>query len=221
MPAAHRLPVSMAALGAALILLSAPAARAGEAYLLVGLPGVGLGYAHPLSPSLALRGDVVTLGNRSHDANEEGIDYQGRLKTGRGALFADWFPFAGSFRFSLGVTANQYRLDLDASGAGRTVNIGGTDYTLGAGDGFSAQVKFPGTTPYVGFGWGHGQGSGLRFSVDVGASLGKATVTAVGRGALANPSAQADIDRELAELRDGVGKFRVLPQLSFSLGLSF
>lgn len=201
-------------------LIALPAA-AGELYTQIGLPGVGLGYAHPLSSMVGLRGDIVTLGTRTEDVTEEGISYQSKLKTNRGGVYADWFPLGGLFRFTLGATSNQYKLDLDASGAGRTINVGGTNYTLGAGDGLNVQVKFPGTTPYVGIGWGHGMGSGLRFSLDLGASIGKAKVTATGRGVLATQAAQPDIERELAELRDGVGKIKALPQLSFSLGYSF
>jgi hypothetical protein len=44
----------------------------------------------------------------------------------------------------------------------------------------------------------------------------------VGRGQLAtDPNAQADIDRELAEINNGIGKVSLLPQFSFSLGYSF
>ena len=147
--------------------------------------------------------------------------YFGRLETGRGGLYADWYPFAGSFRFSLGATANQFKLNLDASGAGSTVNVGGTNYVLGPADGLSVDIKYPSTTPYAGFGWGHQADSGLRFSFDLGASIGKAKVTVTPRGQLAQPAAQADVDRDTAELRDGVGKVKALPQLSFAIGYSF
>lgn len=215
----HRALPALAALSLAAV--APQAATAGELYLLAGVPGVGLGYAHPLNPNFGLRVDYVTLGDRSERRTEEGIDYDAKLKTHRGGVYADWFPFAGSFRVSLGLTSNQYRLDLDASGAGRTINVGGTNYTLTSADGFTAQVKFPGTTPYVGIGWGHQAGSGLRFGFDLGASIGKAKLGASGRGQLATAQAQADIDRELAELRDGVGKLKAVPQLSVSLGWSF
>lgn len=215
----HRALPALAALSLAAV--APQAATAGELYLLAGVPGVGLGYAHPLNPNFGLRVDYVTLGDRSERRTEEGIDYDAKLKTHRGGVYADWFPFAGSFRVSLGLTSNQYRLDLDASGAGRTINVGGTNYTLTSADGFAAQVKFPSTTPYVGIGWGHQAGSGLRFGFDLGASIGKAKLGASGRGQLATAQAQADIDRELAELRDGVGKLKAVPQLSVSLGWSF
>lgn len=209
------------ALPFALVAACAAPVHAGEVYLQIGLPGVGLGYAQPVSDWLGVRGDFVTLGSRSETTTEEGISYQAKLKANRGALFADLYPFAGGFRVTLGATSNQYKLNLDASGAGTTINVGGTNYVLGPADGLGVEVKFPSTTPYVGFGWGHQSASGLRFSLDLGASIGKAKVAVTPRGQLAQPAAQADVDRETAELRDGVGKVKALPQISFAIGYSF
>jgi hypothetical protein len=212
--------LALATLATTAALQAAPV-LAGEIYVQAGLPGYGLGYAHPLGSALTLRADYVTLGSRHKDTTQEGILYSGDLQAKRLAAFADWYPFAGVFRLSAGYTSNKYKLTLDASGAGRTINVGGTNYTLGAGDGLLVEVKYPNSMPYLGLGWGHQQGSGLRFSLDLGAGIGKPTVTATGRGQLAAQVAQADIDRELVELRDGVGKIKVLPQLSFAIGYSF
>ncbi len=209
---------------AAAILAFSPlvAAQASEVYVQLGLPGVGLGYAHPVSPSLTVRGDFTTLGTRSKNVTEEGLDYKARLKTDRGGLYLDWFPMQGGFRTSLGLTANAYKLNLEAVGNGSTQRVGSRDYLLGANDGLTVQVKFPSTTPYFGFGWGHqSAGTGWRFSADLGASFGKAKVTAVGRGQLATPTGQADVDQEVAEIRKGVGEIKVLPQISFAIGRSF
>ncbi|MGY0196791.1 hypothetical protein ACWA7J_17120 [Leptothrix sp. BB-4] len=197
-------------------------AQAGEFYGQVGFPGAGIGYAQPLSDSVVLRADAVSLGSRSRQYTEEGITYQGTLKADRVAVFADWFPFGGVFRFTGGVASNKFDLTLDASGVGQTINVGNTNYTLGPGDGLTMQVKYPRTMPYLGVGWGHQPNvTGLRISFDVGALVGKPKVSATGRGQLANPSAQADIDRELAQVNDGIGKVSLLPQFSFSLGYSF
>ena len=214
----HRL--LLAAVAAAALIMSSRS-HAGEIYLQAGVPGVGLGYAQPLNSWLGVRGDFITLGTRDRNTTEEGIAYNGQLKTNRGGLYADLYPFAGSFRITLGGTSNQYKLSLDASGAGSVVNVGGTNYTLGPADGLAVEVRFPSTTPYVGFGWGHQASSGLRFSFDLGASIGKARVTVTPRGQLAQPAAQADVDRETAELRDGVGKVKGIPQLSIAVGYSF
>lgn len=197
-------------------------AYAGEVYGTVGFPGAGLGYAHPLGSSLTVRGEFTTLGTHRKQYEEEGIRYEGELKTNRTGLFLDWFPFDGVFRLTGGVTAQDYKLTLDASGASGSITVGDTTYTgLSAADGLNVQIKFPRTTPYLGLGWGHQAASGLRFSFDLGASIGKAKVTATTRGQLASEAAQADVDKELQEVRDGVGKVKVLPQISFAIGYSF
>ncbi len=198
-----------------------PNAHAGEVYANLGFPGVMLGYAHPVNDMFSLRGDFATLGNRERQYTENGIDYQGKLKAQRAALLADWYPFSGSFRFTLGAASNKYQLDLSASGAGGTLTIGNTTYVTTAADRFEATVKFPKSTPYFGFGWGHQAGEGLRFSFDVGALFGKAKLTTAVYGPLASQVSQADIDAETAELRDGVAKVRAIPQITFGIGYSF
>ncbi len=200
----------------------AGAAQAGEVYGQVGFPGAGIGYAHPISDAVTLRADAVTLGNRESDFDEEGITYKGTLKANRVAVFADWFPFGGVFRFTGGLASSKFDLTLDASGNGQSITVGNGTYVLGPGDGLTMQIKYPRTMPYLGVGWGHqAAGSGLRFSFDLGALIGKPKVSTTGRGQLSSPTAQADIDRELAEINDGIGKVSLLPQFSFSLGYSF
>jgi hypothetical protein len=211
----------LAALAVVAAAAALPNAHAGEIYTHIGFPGVMLGYAHPVNEMFSVRGDFATLGNREREYTEEGIDYQGKLKAQRAALLADWYPFSGSFRFTLGATSNKYELNLNASGAGGTLTIGNTTYVTTAADRFEATVKFPKTTPYVGFGWGHQMGEGLRFSFDIGAMVGKAKLTTAVYGPLAAQVSQQDIDAETAELRDGVAKVRAIPQITFGIGYSF
>jgi hypothetical protein len=211
----------IAAVAITLAAAALPNARAGEVYTKIGFPGVMLGYAQPLNSHFTLRGDFATLGNRSKEYTEEGIDYQGKLKATRAALFGDWYPFQGSFRFTLGASSNKYQLDLSASGAGGTLTIGDTTYVTTAADRFDAQVRFPKSTPYFGLGWGHQSESGLRFSADFGAMFGKAKLSTQVSGPLAAQVSQSDIDKETAELRDGVAKVRWLPQITLGIGYSF
>ena len=196
-------------------------ARAGEIYTQAGLPGLMFGFAQPLNSQFGLRVDVASIGERSDRRTEEGIVYDGKLKLNRAALLADWFPFSGSFRFTGGVTANQYRLDLLATGTGGSITVGSTTYTTTSADQLLVRGRYPSSTPYVGFGWGHQASTGLRFSMDVGAMIGRATVSASPSGPWAQRVSQADIDTELAELRSGMAKVRAVPQLSLGLGYSF
>ena len=167
-----------------------PQAQAGEVYANVGLPGIGLGYAHPIDSRFTVRADYMTLGSRSKSTTEEGIRYDGRYKLQRLAVLGDWFPFGGSFRLTGGLSSNQYKVTLDATGENGSLTIGDRTYTTTA--------------------------------ADIGALVGRAKVDATVRGALASePDIQANLDKELAELRDGVGKVRAIPQLSVAIGYSF
>lgn len=205
---------------AACLLAGAPAARAGEVYVNAGLPGVMLGYAQPLSPDFTLRADVATLGRYNKRTTEEGIDYDAKIRSDRLALLADWFV-VGGFRLTGGVTFNRTKADLVARGNGTPVNIGGTNYVLTPADRLDVKIEFPRTTPYLGFGYGHQLGQGVGFTFDVGASIGKAKVTETHSGPVLSQANQADIDRELAELRDGVGKVRFIPQLTIGVAFRF
>ncbi len=220
---APRTRLALASLAALLPALAAAPALATEVYVPLGVPGLGIGIAQPLPGGLfGVRGDFMTLGERSQDKVESGINYKGTYKLGRAAVLADVFPFGGWFRFTAGATFNDYTIGLDATGAGGTLTIGDRTYTTTASDGLNVQVKFPRTAPYVGLGWGHQSADGWRFSADIGAALGKATVTATPRGALAGQSdIQANIDKELVDLRAGVGKVRAIPQLSIGMGYAF
>ena len=194
-------------------LAALPAAHAGEAYVNVGFPGVMAGYAQAVTDLVTLRGDFATMGSRGQDGVEEGIEYKGTFKANRVGLFADYFPLGNSFRLTGGVTFNNVKIDLKSNFQGGTVDIGGTPVTVSNTDYFNVEVKFPKTTPYLGIGWGH-----LDQVADLGVSIGKAKVS-IDTNLKDKGVTQADIDRETQELRDGVGKLRVLPQAS--LGVSY
>jgi hypothetical protein len=215
---------------AALLLLgtlaATPSAQAlelnGEFYAIAGVPGVGLGYARPLDSRFTVRADVLTLGRRDRTTTEDGIQYQSRLQMQRMAVFGDWFPFEGNFRLTGGVSSNSIGMTLDATGAGGTLSIGDRTYLTTAADGLEVRVKFPSVTPYLGIGWGHQLNTGWRLSADLGALIGRAKVTATPRGALASEiDLQVNLDKELSELRSGVGRIRAIPQITVSVGYSF
>jgi hypothetical protein len=211
----------IAAAGLGALALTTLPAQAFEVYGQAGVPGAMLGVAYPLNSHFAVRADVNLLSDRTKATTEEGINYNGTLSTKRTAAFIDWFPFEGGFRLTLGGSANKYQMDLTASGAGGTLTIGDTQYVTTSADRFDVQIKFPKSTPYFGVGWGHQLDEGLRFSFDLGAMFGKATVSGRVSGPAAAYVTQADIDKELQELRDGAAKVKAIPQISFAIGYSF
>ena len=210
---------------AATIAACHPGVHAGEVYAGVGLPGLMLGFAQPVDQNFTLRADWATLGSRQKQLTEEGVQYNAKLGFNRVGLFGDWFPGAGGFRITAGVTFNNFTGDLVARGDGvTTFNIGGRSFVADPADQLNVTVKYPKTTPYLGLGYGHQLSEGWGFTFDLGASYGKATVSETHSGPnLSNPAivSQADIDRELVELRDGAAKVRYIPQISVGFNYRF
>ncbi len=193
--------------------------RGGGVYTAVGVPGLIAGYALPVTKTLVVRADLSTLGSQHWNGNESGNEYQGTLKFNRAALLGD-YHFADSWRVTGGVTLQHGQLDIHSSGAGLT-SVGDTAVTPQPGDSFDAVIKFPRFTPYIGLGFGRYAGTSQGWNVvgDAGVMVGKSKVT----GGLSGPSAglvsQSDVDKELQKVRDGVGKVKVIPQLT--LGASY
>jgi len=203
--------------------LMASAAQAGEAYGNIGVPGAMLGYAHSLNSSFGLRADVATLGSIRRDFTESGITYQGKIKSNRLGLYADYFPLQGGFRLTGGLSFGNTRVHLKSKFDGTTaVTVGSQTLTPSSNDYLSAEMKFPTTMPYLGIGWGHqAREQGLGFVADLGVLIGKAKLN-TSQNLVANyPGliSQADVDAETQKLRDGVGDVKVIPQVS--VGLSY
>lgn len=209
--------------GTGLLCMASFAANAGEVYTSVGLPGLIVGYAHPLTDRVSLRADLATIGSITRHRTIEAIDYDVTLKADRLALLADW-SVAGAFRLTGGVTLNHARGDLQGHGNGGTIRIGSTSYVTGPSDRFDAHVVYPTAMPYIGFGYGHASSTskGWGLMLDVGLSIGKPTVTGSASGPLLSQTvSQQDIDQELARVRDIADKLHGIPQLTVGASYRF
>lgn len=204
---------------ALLALLGCGHTCAGESYGAIGFPGAMGGYAHDVDERVVLRADYARLGSRRVDGAEEGIYYRGHAKFRRIGLFADFFPVGNGLRLTTGLTLNHMKMDLNSDLAGGTVNVGGVDYVVGQGAYFNVRVRMPRITPYLGIGWGHHRReAGWGLVADIGLSLGKPRL-ALDTNLDERGVAQADIARELGQLRDGLGQIRAIPQIS--VGMSY
>ncbi len=217
-------PFSPAGIVATLVLCTLPSGvLAGEPYVKVGLPGVVVGYAHSVNDQLGLRVDAGTTGSISRERTESDVPYRARLKYNRVGLFGDYRPFGGRFRLTAGLTVNDASLKLDSRFDGATeVTINETTITPSAADYFRAHVKIPRLTPYFGIGWGHEpRETGFGFVADLGVSIGKPKVTVDQNLTDNHPSliSQEDVDIETRQLKDKVGKLRILPHVA--VGMSY
>lgn len=202
-------------------LVGGTAVQAQEVYANFGFPVVGVGYALKLSPSLGLRGDIGTIGSLSTTRTDGNINYDAKLKYNRLGLYGDWFPTEGGFRVSLGLNLTDGRLDMVGKPtATSTININGTNYTIGAGDYYKVQAKYPKVMPYLGVGYGHHDTQpGWGFVADLGASFGKPSITTDTNLVATGVVPQSQVDAETNKVRDKANQLSVLPQLT--LGVSY
>ena len=230
-PVAPRAPVSLAAHAAlaALVVLGtglSTRAQAQEVYAGLGFPGLySLGYAHQFAPAFGVRAEYATGLSFNLDSNQEGVTSTGGFKASRFGAFADWFPFDGNFRLVGGITMNDIKGNISGVSTG-TFTINQYKVEL-LNESFDVGIKFPDTTPYLGFGYGHQQSEnkGLGFFADVGVMLGSFTVYAntslVGKRVIAGQQVQflqqSDVDAETKKINDTLGFIGVFPSISLGL----
>jgi hypothetical protein len=195
------------------------ASLAAEVYTGLGLSGATLGYADSAAGRWGLRGELSGGAAMNRDGQREGLNYDGRLKAARGAVFVDWFVLGNSFRLTGGATQNDYTVTLDGKGTAGTINGKPVDLT---NESFRVDVAYARTTPYLGLGWGHrAAGTGLGLYVDLGAQFGRyrteTSTTVVGKYGIT----QADVDAETQKVRDTLARYGVLPSLGLGLTYRF
>ena len=186
--------------------------------------GLGLEAAFPITQSVDGRIGINTFKysiTKTSTSNGGNTDYKGDLNLGSLEALADWHPFSGSFRLSGGLVYNNNNLNMTAlPGAGSTVSIGGTTYTMGAGESVNASIDFNKVAPYLGIGWGRTpKNTGFSFTSDIGILFQgspKASVTTNDPNVTA-----ADISQANSDLNNSVSSFKVYPVISFGMGYTF
>ncbi len=199
---------------------AASLAQAQSVYGGLGLPGLyTLGYAHSMGANWGLRGDYASGLSATGSGTDNGVTYNATVKASRTGVYADWFPFGGSFRVVGGVTANDMKVEINSIGSG-TATINGKQVSM-VGNYFNVRAKYPTATPYLGVGWGHHASAekGLGFYADVGVMFGSFTAEVetnlVGQAGIT----QADVDKQKQDMNDSLAGYKVIP--SFSVGMRY
>ena len=162
----------------------------------------------------------------STNKSQSDISYNASLKLHTFTALLDLFPGRrGSFHLTTGLVTNP--LTISATGvpsASDTFKINGTKYSASQVGTLTADGKFHGVSPYLGFGFGTpaNDHKALKFLFDLGAALSKPAVTLNATGADSLPQLAADVQAQQAKTQHDVRKFlKVYPVLSFGLGYRF
>lgn len=198
-------------------------------YGTAGTPGVGLGFGTQISDKVNVRAEATGYNANVNETNED-LKVQGKLKLESTGLYADYFPFASTFRVTGGLMLRSPNGRVTATPAtGATATIGNVTYTFGAADNVTGTIKYPSTMGYLGVGWGFGKlkDKGVKYGFDLGAGFGKLKSSLVASDSLKANVANAgkDITSDLAaeerKLNDKLNKVSFFPVVKFSIGYSF
>lgn len=203
-----------------------------QMYMKGGFAGVGLGYALGVNDRFTARTDFTTLGSYSKSDNSGDFAYDGKFKYDQLSVYGDYFPFAGSFRVTGGLNFRDAKLEANARpNTGGEVTIGDATVGYGPGDAAMGRIKMPSVAPYIGIGWGHNVSSatkGFSFIADIGVSIGKPKVEFnVNDNMLAKLDAatggngQAEVNKQLKDLKDDADKLKVVPQVYIGVAYKF
>ncbi|NGX17636.1 hypothetical protein [Wenzhouxiangella sp. XN24] len=175
------------------VLLLASGTAAAESFALgakAGTTGLGVEASWAVLERVNLRAGYYTF-DYGTDLEEEGVEYDGDLRLRNAALFADWHPFAGRFRITVGGidTGNEFRGSAEDS-----LDIGENTYDAAV----DATVGWSGFAPYLGVGFGNAVGAGhWSFSMDLGVMFtGSPDVTL--NGTVNDPTLEAQFQDDLA-----------------------
>ena len=218
-------------------------AQVGGLGLRLGTAGIGIDYTYGINRYFDVRAGYH-FGSYSDSIEEDGIDYDGKIKISGASLMLDIKPFAGGFRISTGVFTASPEFELKASGR--------DDYEVGAAT-YTGDLRIDGsidlgsTAPYLGLGWGgtsNGNGFGVSFDVGVmftaspdvtldvnGRACDSTLLACDPNGAtgfdvndpndLRAQQFQADKDAEIANLEADAKDFELWPVLMFGLHYRF
>ena len=208
---------------AGILALMPPAAAAQSVGIDVATQGLGIEVGGDFSSYFGLRiaGNYFRI---SHGFHGEDVDYHGRARLMSFGVVGDLYPIDSGFRLTGGGYLNRNHVDLQATPTS-SVTIGGTVYAPSDIGALSGSVRYPDFAPYAGVGYTSNRGgSGLSFVVDAGVMFqggSLVTLTSNGGGLSADPTFQADLDRERADIKRDVDNLRFFPVVKLGVAYRF
>jgi hypothetical protein len=198
--------------------------------LRAGTFGFGVDFDLSLVEKLNLRIGYNGL-SYGKDISDTDVNYEGDLKIGSVSGLLDWHVMDGSFRLSAGVVGSGPKIEVVGTPSGtNTYQIGNGTYTAAQVGSLRGEIEFGNSAaPYIGVGWGNVLSANRRFSllVDVGVIYGgEPDVTLTAQCGTALPAItcsqlQADVQREIQELKDETNDVKWYPVISLGLGIRF
>jgi hypothetical protein len=144
------------------------------------------------------------------------VDYDAKLKLQSISLLASYHPFAGVFRLTAGLLADDNKLTMTGKpNSSGNFTLNGNTYTASEVGTLNAKLTFNSAAPYFGIGWGNRPNSHWGATADIGVLYqGSPKLALNATGAAANPSLASDIEQERAKEESDLSNFKWWPVIS-------
>ncbi len=187
-----------------------------------GTLGIGAEVNKLITGHFGVRASVNTF-SASTTQTQSDLNFDAHIKLKAFTGLVDIYPSnRGSFHLTGGVISNPVTVDATAVPSGNgTYDINGTTYTGAQVGTLSGHAAYK-TSPYAGLGWGTPAAKhfGLKFVFDLGAAIGKPTITLSSTNQ--DPNLQSDIAAQQKKTQTDVDKYaKVYPVISFGLVARF
>jgi hypothetical protein len=194
----------------------------------------------PVNEKVNIRGQGNFFGF-SHDFDEDGITLNAKLKLRSLNALLDWFPLAGGFHLSPGVmiyNGNEVNATALVPG-GETFSLGDDDLRSNPANPVhgGATISFKRVAPMVLLGWGNiVPRSEKRWSIpfELGVVFSRAPTAVLSlagsacrpdgtfcRDVATEPTLQADVAKEQAQMNSDLEVLKIIPVLSFGFSYKF
>jgi len=188
----------------------------------IGSLGLGAELDLGLTDSLGARIGLNSF-TYNYNSTASSVDYDFKLQLQTISALADWYPFQGSFRTSLGLMYNNNKANLTgipAAGGGFTIN-GKLDPSISS---LQGTMTFNKVAPYIGIGWGNPakKNKGWGMTTDIGVLFQgspKTTLVATCSSAPCSLATQNSVVAENASLESNLSNFKWWPVAS--IGISY
>ena len=189
-----------------------------SAGLRVGTLGVGVEVSKLLTDHFGLRVGA-NFGSLTRTQNQSNLALDAKLKFQAFTGLVDFFPGSrGSLHLTAGVITNPLTIDgVGLPNGGGTLTINNVQYTQAQVGTLNATIKYSSALPYVGLGLGTpaSKDGGFGFLFDIGAAIGKPTVSlsATGNGA----NLQSNLNAQQATIQSDANKVPLWPVISLGI----
>lgn len=183
-----------------------------------GLPSSMVFHPKPLSSNSPLRTETEPLPETGRATLDEATFSTHHAKVYHGSWLSGWYT-AAQMRLRGGMPLERPPIDLRAGMEPHRPVFGEVPHAAAQNERIDGALRASNAQPYLGAAFMQSSASGVE--LDIGGAFARASLNDRPGGPSLGAVSQTALDHELAQLRDGIGRARLLPPVTLGMRLRF